>query len=82
MSGPKAVEWDLFLVLNALANPRFEPIESAHIKLLAWKTAFLVMLASARSPGEVHAFRYDRVRWGPRVEYVSLGVDPEFVAKS
>ena len=79
---PKTVDWDLSVVLNALAKPPFEPIASAHIKLLAWKTAILVMLASARRSGEVHAFRYDRVTGGPGDKYVSLGVSPEFVTKS
>ena len=82
VTSPKFVEWDLALVLNALMQSPFEPLEKAHLKLLTWKTAFLVMLASARRGGEVHAFLHDRLRWGPRKEYVSLGVDPLFVAKS
>ena len=45
---PKTVDWDTSVVLNALAKPPFEPLASALIKLLAWKTAILVMLASAR----------------------------------
>ena len=49
--GPRAVDWDLSLVLNALSQSPFEPMQSSHLKLITWKTAFLVMLASARRGG-------------------------------
>jgi hypothetical protein len=48
--------WDLPTVLDALARPPFEPIESIPIKMLAWKTAFLVAIASAGRTCELKAF--------------------------
>jgi len=79
---PRRVEWDLSVVLNALSKSPFEPMGTAHLKLVTWKTAFLTMLASARRGGEVHAFLHRKVRWGTNDSYVALGVDPSFVAKS
>ena len=34
--------WDPFLVLAALREATFEPLASAELKFLYWKTAFLV----------------------------------------
>ncbi|KAJ8376070.1 hypothetical protein SKAU_G00066500 [Synaphobranchus kaupii] len=47
--------WDLQLVLNALTEPPFEPLEGLSLKLLSFKTAFLLAIASARRVSELHA---------------------------
>jgi hypothetical protein len=48
--------WDLPEVLDALAKAPFEPIETIPLKLLSFKTAFLVAIASAGRTGELKAF--------------------------
>ena len=40
--------WDLSLVLLALTKPHFEPLKEAPLKLLTFKTVFLMTLASGR----------------------------------
>lgn len=46
--------WDLFLVLDSLRSPPFEPISQADRKFLTLKTVFLVALASGRRCSEVN----------------------------
>ena len=48
--------WDLSLVLLALIKPPFEPLKDAPLKILTFKTVFLMTLASGRRRGEVHAW--------------------------
>ncbi|XP_053351317.1 uncharacterized protein LOC128520900 [Clarias gariepinus] len=47
--------WDLLLVLEALCGPPFEPVESIDMKILSYKTALLLALASAKRVGDLHA---------------------------
>ena len=49
--------WDLSLVLLALSKPPFEPLKDAPLKILTFKTVFLMTLASGRR-GEVHAWTF------------------------
>ena len=44
------------LVLEAFCGPPFDPIESADMKLLSYKTALLLALTSAMRVGDLHAF--------------------------
>ena len=46
--------WDLFLVLDILKQHPFEPLVSATLKFLSFKTIFLVALASGRRISEVN----------------------------
>ena len=46
--------WDLLVVLRALAQPPFEPLQSVDIRTLSLKTALLVALASAKRVSEIH----------------------------
>ena len=48
--------WDLFLVLDSLKAPPFEPLSKVDLKFLAFKTLFLVALASGRRMSEVNHF--------------------------
>ncbi|KAI2658175.1 Transposon Tf2-8 polyprotein [Labeo rohita] len=47
--------WDLSLVLSALAEPPFEPLLSAELKVLSFKTALLLALACGKRVGDLHA---------------------------
>ena len=57
--------WDLPTVLKYLAVPPFEPMNTAPLRLVAVKTAFLLQLASARRGSWVHSCRIDacHLRW-------------------
>lgn len=48
--------WDLSLVLNALCQAPFEPLQNADIKIISYKTALLLALASAKRVSEITAF--------------------------
>lgn len=50
-----AQPWDLPLVLRALTRTLFEPVSSCGIKLLSWKTLFLVAITSVRRVNELAA---------------------------
>lgn len=47
--------WDLPLVLRRLTRNPFEPLVSCDLRLLMWKTAFLVAITSARWVSELVA---------------------------
>ena len=51
---PSIPSWDLALVLEALCGPPFEPIESADMKFLSYKTSLLLALTSAKRVGDLH----------------------------
>ena len=52
----KVPSWDLFVVLNALRKPPFEPLASLPLRLLTLKTVFfLVSLALGRRSSEIHS---------------------------
>ena len=75
--------WDLRLVLDFLTGPQFEPPESAPLRELTRKAAFLVMLACGRRASEIHglsglASDVRRERDGS----FSLQFLPEFLAKN
>lgn len=48
-------QWDLTLVLDALCEAPFEPLQSIGIDMLSYKTAFLLALCSAKRIGDIHA---------------------------
>ena len=53
--GLLAPSWDLSVVLAALREAPFEPLDSADLKFLTWKTAFLLAITSVRRVSELHA---------------------------
>ncbi|KAL8611963.1 hypothetical protein ACOMHN_062592 [Nucella lapillus] len=75
--------WDLFLVLNSLLVPPYEPLVSIQMELLSFKTVFLVALASGRRRSEIHALSglSQDVGFHPDGS-VSLQFLPEFLAKN
>ena len=50
-----APKWNLSWVLHYLASAPFEPMYLAYIKLVFYKTAFLLVFASAKRVNELHA---------------------------
>ncbi len=54
-------KWDLNLVLRVLSRPPFHPVEEASPFCRSAKTAFLLLLASARRRGDIHAIDPKRV---------------------
>lgn len=51
----KLLDWDVFLALDFLRGPLFEPLHSVNLQFLTLKTVFLISLATARRVSEVHA---------------------------
>ena len=75
-------QWDLSLVLNVLSRDPFEPLSKCPLKLLTWKTVFLLMLASSKRRSEIHALDFKYIRWNHDKSRVSLRVVPKFIAKN
>ena len=73
--------WDVYTVLKMLRLPPYEPIKSCDLKLLSYKTAFLIALASARRCSEIHALQFSNLAYEPDGS-VSLRFLPEFLAKN
>ena len=74
--------WDLSIVLWTLTEPPFEPIDSISLKMLTWKTAFLLLLASGARRSEVHALSFKSVRHEESWKWVSIDPIPTFVSKT
>lgn len=55
VSMPLAMSWDLSIVLEAISQQHFEPLESMEIKYLSFKISLLVALTSAKPVSELHA---------------------------
>ena len=79
----KAVRWDLDIVLSALARPPFEPLESASLKHLSMKVAFLLAITSTKRVGELHALSVspECFQVGPDRKSVVLRPNPSFLPK-
>jgi len=73
--------WDLHLVLEALREYPYEPIEETSLQNLTMKTAFLVAITSARRGCELQALdvRQDWCRIGPGG--ATLRHNPSFITK-
>jgi integrase len=80
--------WDLALVLKSLTGPPFEPIDTAELKMLSYKTAFLLALASASRVSELHAIDersiafsegHLEVSYAPAIQFLSKTQKPEDV---
>ncbi len=48
--------WDLGIVLKALTEPPFEPLDEIRMEFLTLKTAFLLAVSSVKRVSEIHAF--------------------------
>ena len=74
--------WDLSLVLMALTKAPFEPLKDASLKILTFKTVFLMALASGKRRGEVHAWTFSSLRHKPHWKEVTISPSPAFLAKN
>ena len=78
----KAIQnWDLSLVLLALTKPPFEPLRKASLKILTFKTVFLMTLASGRSQ-EVHAWTFRSLKHKTGWKEVIVFPSSVFLAKN
>ena len=80
---PQVPTWDLGLVLSALGQPPFEPLDTASLKHLSWKVAFLLAVTSAKRVGELHALSVSAecLRMGPGKSSVTLRPNSSFLPK-
>ena len=74
--------WDLSLVLMALTKAPFEPLKDASLKVLTFKTVFLMALASGKRRGEVHAWTFSSLRHKPHWKEITISPSPAFLAKN
>ena len=75
-------KWNLTLVLNMLINKPFEPLVDCSLKLLTYKTVFLVALASAGRCSELHALSFEHLTYNEDRSCFWLQPHPEFLAKT
>ncbi|KAF7250063.1 Protein P [Varanus komodoensis] len=73
--------WSLSVVLHALTRSPFEPMATIDLRLVSWKTAFLVAVTSARRSSELCALRVDPPFLNFHKEKVVLRMDPSFLPK-
>ena len=74
--------WDLSLVLLALTRQPFEPLRTTDLKLLTFKTVFLLALASGKRRAEIHAWLESSVFFKADGSKVTLAPSPAFLAKN
>ena len=71
--------WSLDIVLSALKQPPYYPLDAISLKHLTLRTVFLLAIASARRVSELHALRLNLLTWKP-AEVIAY-VDPAFLPK-
>ncbi|XP_048059471.1 uncharacterized protein LOC125276089 [Megalobrama amblycephala] len=83
VSKPLIPPWDLSVVLNALSQPPFEPIDSIELKLLSLKAALLLALSTAKRVSELHALSVHNscMQFATDYSRVTLKTNPAFVPK-
>ncbi len=82
--GPPSIpSWDLSLVLTALQQGPFEPLQTVEPKFLSMKTLLLLALASIKRVGDLHAFSVDDscLQFGPADSQIILRPRPGYVPK-
>ncbi len=80
---PSIPSWDLSLVLRALQQGPFEPLQTVEPKFLSMKTLLLLALASIKKVGDLHAFSVDDscLQFGPADSQIILRPRPGYVPK-
>ena len=81
LSHREVPRWDLMVVMRHLMKPPYEPMHMSSTAYLTRKTAFLIMLATAKRNSEVWAFSADAV-FGTGYSSVTLSFLPGFIAKT
>ena len=74
--------WNLSLVLHQLTKPPFEPLKEASLKLLTFKTVFLLALGSGKRRSEIHARQNENIKHQSDWSKVSLYPSPSFLSKN
>ena len=74
--------WDLSLVLLALTRAPFEPLAKADLKILTFKTVFLLALASGKRRSEIHAWTFDSFSRKRDWSEVTFSPSTAFIAKN
>jgi hypothetical protein len=76
--------WDLGVVMNALQGAPFEPLGSASLKELTYKTVFLLAMASGGRRSELQALMFDDnyCSFAPYGAQVKLSFNPSFIRKN
>ena len=84
VSRPLVPPWDLTLVLDALTQAPFEPLEAVDIKYLTLKTALLVALTSAKRVSDLHALSIspECMQFNDDNSRVTIRPNPAFVPKN
>ena len=75
-------KWNLNLVLNSLTKKPYEPMLSASLKHLTWKTAFLLSFATAARVSEITNLNRKKVSHDRQWTKVTLQTHDSFVAKN
>jgi integrase len=75
-------QWNLAYVLQALTIAPYEPLKNSSILHLTCKTLLLLLLASAKRLGEVHAIDMTRIQWKEDGSMVYLYPLMGFIPKS
>jgi len=75
-------KWDLSLVLRVLTKEPFEPMHTACLKFVTWKTAFLILLASGNRSSEIHALEFSSLKFQENFKSAVMEPVPEFKAKT
>ncbi len=80
---PSIPSWDMSLVLRALQQGPFEPLQTVEPKFLSMKTLLLLALASIKRVGDLHAFSVDDscLQFGPADSQIILRPRPGYVPK-
>ncbi len=80
---PSIPSWDLSLVLTALQQGPFEPLQTVEPKFLSMKTLLLLALASIKRVGDLQAFSVDDscLQFGPADSQIILRPRPGYVPK-
>ncbi|XP_077111814.1 uncharacterized protein LOC143767393 [Ranitomeya variabilis] len=78
---PQIPQWDLTLVLDALTQSPFEPLQTASLKHVSLKTILLVALVSARRVSDLHALSVDPPFLSVTSDRIVLKTDPCYLPK-
>ena len=81
---PLLPSWDLSLVLDALCEPPFEPMDRLDLKFLTLKAVFLLAITTAKRVSDLHAFSVhaECLSFGGGDLSVRLQPNPVFVTKT
>ena len=74
--------WNLSLVLQSLTREPFEPMVSAQMKYVSYKTVFLVAAATARRCSELGALSIAKNDFIERPQHIQIGYIPNFIPKN